>query len=286
MTCQAQWQWGVDFDSSQWIDRVSIDTITYPNNTWEIGNPEKVVFSSAFSAPNAIVTDVQQPVPPNDTSAFYLYHVQPASAPFHVFSLKFQFQLDGDSTDYGKVEVSPDGGINWVDVLLEDSIYDLDWHAPKPTLSGSTNGWQAFNLSLYHWASGFGNFPIEMTADTIIFRFTYITDDGSNTHDGWIIDDFQLLDVWEGIEEYQSISSTVYPNPSVGHCIMEFENPKSNQFVLHIIDANGKLMLKQNVLTNKIELNTGDFRDGSYFYRLVDIQGRQKSNGNFTVIGQ
>ncbi|HTM66936.1 MAG TPA: T9SS type A sorting domain-containing protein [Flavipsychrobacter sp.] len=217
VTSFAQSIWGINFDTPLFQDRIVRDTLSNPDCIWQVGKPTKTVFTSAHSAPNAIVTDTSSSVPASDTSIFYLLHVREQLLPSHIFSLHFWYQMDGDSTDFGMIEISPDTGHTWVNVLTEDTTYQMYWISPKPTLTGSTVGWQPFDLYMGGWASnaGGGPFPVLMTADTILFRFTYVTDSGSLPHDGWIIDDFHLEDWFESIHEVRNDNLiTVSPNPA------------------------------------------------------------------------
>src|SRR6266478_1466792 len=50
---------------------VYIDT-TLSGNIWQIGRPQKVFFDSAFTRPNAIVTDTINYYPKNNVSEFIL----------------------------------------------------------------------------------------------------------------------------------------------------------------------------------------------------------------------
>lgn len=212
-----QWDWGINFESTWYLDRISIDTLSNPNCIWQIGEPNKSEFTEARSLPNAILTDIVNPVPPNDTSVFYLFHERDNSNPFHIFVLRFWYKMHGERTDFGKIEISPNEGTDWVNVLTGDQIYNMYWVSPKPTLNGSTDDWQHFALDISEWASDWDNFPIPMNADTIQFRFTYITDNSVSSYDGWMLDDIYLEDWWENISESRQHNLIdLYPNPTSG----------------------------------------------------------------------
>jgi len=270
LTCLAvttfgQFGWGITFDNPSNLDRIVIDTISNPICSWQIGQPTKAVFVSANTLPNVIVTDTQNAVLANDTSIFYLKRLRYNFQPYHIFILHFLYQMDGDSTDFGIIEVSPDAGSTWVNVLNQDTTFQMIWQSTKPTLTGSTTGWTRFDLSLENWASGWGAFPIYMNADTILFRFTYITDSSSAPKDGWMIDDFSLDDWAEGIEEVQN-DNLIFISP----------NPTSNELRIH------RLKLSDN---SKIQiLNcTGQvlYDDSKYSGEAIDI--RQISNGIYLL---
>jgi hypothetical protein len=261
-----QWQWELNFDNSYYLERVYNDTISNPDCTWQVGQPQKSVFTSAYSIPNAIVTDILSPAPPNDTSAFFLIHERDNLAPFHVFILRFWYNMDGDTTDYGTVEISPNSGLDWINVLIEDTTYQMYWESPKPTLEGSSNGWQYFDLDFTVWASDWGFFPIQMTADTILFRFTYITDGETTPHDGWIIDDFNLEDWWEGLDETQDQNLiTIYPNPASDR--LEIRRAQSSDVqIIQIYNSIGQLLYNdQNFSRDFVDIS--QFKNGVYFMR-------------------
>jgi hypothetical protein len=210
-TSFGQWWWGIDFDTPWYLDRIVRDTISNPNCIWHVGQPSKSVFTSAHSIPNAFLTDTLNPVPGNDTSIFYLKHV---TSPIfsHVLVLHFSYAMDGDSTDIGIIEVSPDTGNTWINLLTEDTTYNFHWWTPKPILTGSTTGWQTFDCELMDADTILGSYPLP---DTLLFRFTYITDSSSVPHDGWMIDDINLEDWIEGIQEIQNDNLiSISPNPA------------------------------------------------------------------------
>lgn len=268
-TSFGQAAWELNFEVSWYLNRIYKDTISSQNYSWQIGQPSKGVFNSAYSVPNAIVTDTLNPVPANDTSTFYLIHQRDNTGPFHIFGLSFWYQLDGDSTDFGRIEVSPDGGINWIDMLTQDSIYQFYWMLPKPTLSGSTIGWEAFSVNMENWASAQWGFPILMTADTILFRFTYITDSSSTAHDGWIIDNFHLEDWWSGIDEIRDDNLiSISPNPTSDKLTI-LRVKGSYDCTIQIMNSSGNMVF-YNTSFFLESIDTKQFKNGIYFLKYSD----------------
>jgi hypothetical protein len=78
----------ITFDDSVNLLRIRIDT-SLSGNLWQIGQPAKNVFISAHSVPNAIVTDLHNPYPVNNTSVFYL--VTPGDFPFKYHAAHINF---------------------------------------------------------------------------------------------------------------------------------------------------------------------------------------------------
>jgi hypothetical protein len=270
-TSFGQWGWNLDFDSPAFLDRVYNDTVSNPNCIWQVGHPTKTVFNSAYSNPNAIVTDTLNPVPAHDTSTFYLMHQRDNFAPWHGFYLDFWFQMDGDSTDYGRIEISPDSGLTWINILNQDTTYQIQWQSIKPTLKGSTSGWQEFRIDMTQWASGWGTFPVAMTADTILFRFTYITDSSSTPHDGWIIDNFILEDVWEGIQEYQNNNIiSIAPNPTNENLLIHKTKSTDNASI-QIYDCKGQLV-SENKNFKEENISTKNLQNGVYLLKYSDTK--------------
>ncbi|GAH19218.1 unnamed protein product, partial [marine sediment metagenome] len=117
---QSQCYWGsfnINFDDTICLHRLTIDSITNPNNIWQIGKPQKPIFYSAHSSPNVIATDTVNPYPPNDTSAFIVSN-NAAMGGFqfpHTALLAVYYKVNSDSLkDYGLIEFSPDNGSTWI----------------------------------------------------------------------------------------------------------------------------------------------------------------------------
>ena len=131
---------------------LSIDSISNSNNIWQIGQPQKNIFDSASSLPNAIVTDLTNPYSINDTSSFIITHV--AGMGFwmgHTFDLSFDYFVDTDSlNDYGIIEFSPDNGATWCN-LNDNSTYCFWWNGLNNAffLTGSSNGWVNAQAIIY-----------------------------------------------------------------------------------------------------------------------------------------
>ncbi len=265
-----QYIWGIDFDCPTNLDRISVDTLANPNCIWQIGQPAKTVFTTALSIPHVIITDKLNPVPPNDTFIFYLKHLT-SPIPFHHLSLNFWYQMDGDSTDRGLIEVSPDSAHTvWINLLTQDSAYNFLWAAAKPTLAGSTVGWQTFDLTLMDNYSTMG---IYSPADTILFRFTYITDSNSTSHDGWMIDDFLIKDdLMEGITEPQNDNFiSVYPNPATDNLAIQKMGPgnKSTKQTIQILNYTGQMLYNNQNFIGEI-IDTRLLNNGVYFLKYSD----------------
>jgi Secretion system C-terminal sorting domain len=203
----------IDFENYSGEHCLLIDSINNPKNIWQIGVPNKKIFTSAHSSPNVISTHLSESYPTNDTSRFLL-HNDGKTTPN--IGLVFDFYVDTDSLkDFCKVEILADkasGGQIWVDPLKNDSIYPFRWIGKKPILTGTSLGWQRFHLDYKSWRYGNDTLPSYLISDEVLFRFTFISDSIETNQDGWMMDNIRIS-YFLSAEELQIQSPTAYPNP-------------------------------------------------------------------------
>ncbi|MFI5220854.1 MAG: hypothetical protein ACHQK8_00905, partial [Bacteroidia bacterium] len=149
----------INFETKNYSNLLFIDTSNH-KNIWQIGKPNKSKFDSAYSKPNALVTDTLNPYPINDTSRFIIKNS--IGYGYLGTSLGFYYKLNTDSLkDFGMIEISMDSGSHWYDIISNDSIchFAIWWPYTKPVLTGNTNGWAMFQLGLSHFSqlNCFGN---------------------------------------------------------------------------------------------------------------------------------
>jgi hypothetical protein len=272
-------QGGSHFEFNEYRSLIyEMDTVSNPNCTWQVGKPVKNVFKAAYSPSRALMTDTVNPVPPGDTSRFFIYHHRDKRQPFHVFYLEFKFRLDGDSSDFGSIEISADGGTKWINLLKEDSMYKFKWHMGKPSLSGSTDNWMDFSIDMTSWSSHMLNDT--GTADTLIFCFTYVTDNSSGSRDGWMIDDLHIGDYYESIQAITTGNSiSIYPNPVASELHIQARYVHE-QTVVRIYDHCGKL-IHENREYDGHPIDTRGFKAGLYLLRYSDA--KSTATGTFVI---
>ena len=279
----------VNFDDSLNSPFVIIDTAFNPTNIWQIGQPQKTLFDSAYSRPNALLTDTLNNYPTNDTSAFYLWHTS-HNLQWYWPTLSFYFKVDSDSlNDFGTIEVSADRGLNWINVTSESNTYGFSWNIFnrtnnddwKPNYSipftGTTDNWRYFDLTMPSWDYTFGY------TDSILFRFSFISDGIETNQNGWVIDQISMGEMVQSIEELHTIiESQVYPNPSTHTVTIVLENANSINFDLTITDEKGQVVMqKPNIKQSEIKLNITELRSGIYFYQLSSINSDKQARGTF-----
>jgi len=271
----------LEFDNQWGMEHLFIDTISNENNIWQVGQPQKSIFSSAYSSPNVIITDSIHSYPPNDTSSFII--TNQAGAGFyvpHTVVLAFKYYVNSDTlTDYGKIEFSPDNGTTWID-MLDDAIWFYYWpFYEKPVLSGNSNGWKNFYINLAQFGYDYG----VQYGDTVLYRFTFISDSIQTNKDGLMFDSFSFWDYSEGIDEvvFGIFTSYCFPNPANNNLTIKFEN-RFNIIDITIFDIHGKSVFEKQISNeNTVELNISELTSGIYFYKLINHEEKIFSTGRF-----
>ena len=233
-------------------DRFYIDTVNYPNNIWQVGKPGKTIFDSAFSYPNAIVTDTANVYPVNDTSVFTVKIETAYNNNIGLWYLlqgfSFRYKLDIDSGEIAKIEIATDSGKHWVNLLEEDTTYKIQWPMGKPDFTKSTDGWKVFDINMVKWVANSLLFDhqlvINRSRDTTYLRFTFISDSVQTNKDGWMIDDFYLQTFAESITEVRNNSLlSIYPNPAGDYIFIKRNYGNTAAEELAIYNMEGKVVL-------------------------------------------
>ena len=274
---------------------LQIDTSS--QNLWQIGEPSKIFFNSAYSVNNAIVTDTINNYPLNNYSYFdikigkfnYGYDY-----PFDVFiDIKHKFDTD-TLKDGGFISVSYDEGITWYNII-NDTLgnweitpyndpfqYGRYLYTENNTLfngeygfSGNSNDWITTTLAWY-------NIPvrnnISLIGDTMIVRFNFISDSLETNNEGWMIDNIKLysVDLGSGIHDNNKLDFRISPNPFNETTIIELGDYRKIE--LSIFDIQGKLVSQNKYFNNQpITINKGKLNSGVYFLKI-------KTDNNFAGI--
>lgn len=166
------------------------------SNIWQIGAPQKPILDEAKSTPNVIITDTTNAYPSEDTSSFtvmlYLVpqnHTYLNNEHLSSFYMSFYYAVDSDSlNDYGMLEFSPNSGEYWFDLINEQSQYYF-WSGTKPTLTGNSNGFTNARVNMLGFVHNNYEF---IEGDTLLWKFTFISDDIQNNRDGLMIDNIEI----------------------------------------------------------------------------------------------
>ncbi len=264
------------------IALVRIDT-SLPSNLWQIGIPHKTNFDSAYSLPKAIVTDTVNPYEVNSFSSFYISIKDPNWFWGSPSRLAFYHKFNTDTlTDGGYIDVSYDGGLSWLNIIYDSTMFNCTWtpgfgywsesfYGENDTLingisgfSGNSNGWY---YSTFEWMYCLGvdnNFP-----DSMMIRFNFISDSFQSNKDGWMIDNISLYSDYCGFISNNTSddnSVTIFPNPAKNEVrIIDIDNRKIRE--ISIYNQLGKQI--KNLLENQNTINISDLPFGLYIVEVV-----------------
>jgi hypothetical protein len=190
--------------------------------------------------------------------------------PFSSATLTFwEKHLLEDGADWGRLEVSADGG---------------PW-TPLFEISGSENQWFEREVELDDYCGG--------SCNNLRFRFRTTTD-AQNNYFGWYVDDLSVtVDIivaendknTAGLqipEEFKAYPA--YPNPFNPTTVIRFDLPLAEQVRLEVFDINGRNVranhspVPYSPGTHEILFDGSGLTSGIYFYRLTA--------GEFSTMGK
>jgi len=253
---------GWRYDSTRYTQWLNIDTVHYKHNQWQVGAPHKSLFSSAFTTPNVIVTDTANTCLPNDTSMFTLN--VPKAAWLALRTLGFRYQLDIDTGDKVKIEVSIDTGLHWIDAM-NDSLIDGLQHYGNLV---PTHTWDTLTIA------NLSNMLIWDTSRVGVFsfRFTLITDSSTRPRDGWMMDNFSMFYPGEGVTQVNKNTQVkIYPNPAQNYINITAIYTIRD---ISIINVLGQTVLRKTCHTASASLDIGDLPKGIYLIKVDDTTQR------------
>lgn len=192
------------------------------NRNWQIGKVDKSIFSYDSVFKRGLCTDTLNVINPGDTfSAIVLFDTWGYAGGGNWFHLIFDYKIDADSGDKAWVEISVDQGKSWINLLEQDTVYDISWlgNEGKPVLSGQQYQWLEFDAEMDRWGaeSDTAVYPqILRGKDSIFYRFTFIAGQSTRQRDGWLIDKLRFINYYESINTIgeQNAGFSLYPNPA------------------------------------------------------------------------
>jgi hypothetical protein len=266
-------------------------------NIWQIGEPQKAYFNSAYSVPNAMVTDTTNFYPANNVSSFDLYVGQFNMGglsgwwyPYDIF-IDFRHKFDTDTLmDGGYITVSWDKGLTWMNII-NDSVYPEEhpnWmylpfggnpnlYSPdnvlfngEPGFSGKSDGWVHTCLAWWVWPV---KTALDFPPDTMIIRFNFISDNVPNNKEGWMIDHIRIfsIDLGSGFRENQAERKRSYiaPNPLRSKASVTFDKTYEN-VEYSLLDVTGRICaVGKPGKCSQFNLNRGNISPGIYLLKVI-----------------
>lgn len=261
-----------------------------PGNMWQAGIPQKTLFNASYDGAKAMVTDTADYYPVDNLSSF-TFVMKDAFTEGCYTTFSFWHKYDMDSTgDYGIIEASYDGGITWLeakDTTLYDFGYsnfwwDMDYHETtgkftehKLKITGTSDGWIK---SMYHWQWWIAvkdNDTIIINPDSLLMRFTFISDSIDNQREGWMIDQIVAKRAYwiecTGIEELSTESNCqVYPNPVSSHATVRLLRNPDNATVTLTNTTGSIVYVMTDIHESEIPINCTNLSSGIYILRITD----------------
>lgn len=249
---------------------------TSSTNIWQIGKPQKTLFSSASTTPNVIVTDTINNYPINNVSTFTfaIKQVSPGPGGFP-YALQWKQKLDMDAgLDGGIVEISMNSGNTWINVHNNPNIYQFYGFLPgnKDTIngneycfSGTDNVWRDIWLCL----------PPSFTSqnDTIMYKFTFKSDGINTNKEGWMIDNLiGHTTILHPVKEISQIDNiVVYPNTTNGIVNVEMKKTSNTDVIqnIQLFDNEGRLVETFGQNYTKVVLDISKHKAGLYYLNVT-----------------
>ncbi len=252
---------------------IFIDFGSDSTNIWQIGPPQKTIFESASTVPNALLTDTINSYPNSDSSSFY-FTVDPSLFTFGILALSWNQKLDYENgSDGGLIEYTVDGGTTWSNIFNNPYVYNLYGYdsVNQDTLSDGTavftgtdeewkNVWLCFDVS---WLSN---------ADSLVVKFTSISDSIDTNQEGWMIDNLyeSITFIHTLTEAPQKKYLEVYPNPSSGQVFIQTQKRSDYHIIeqMELSDSSGKILKHYNTVPTKFNIDISDLPKGIYYLKV------------------
>jgi hypothetical protein len=250
------------------IEPVYVDT-ALTNNVWQIGKPQKIIFDSAFTASNAILTDTFNTYPQNNISEF-IVKTPTYCCNYGGIEMHFSHKYDTDSLlDGGSVYVSLNYGATWYNLQNSPANFP-PFNNPFPTIdtiaslndigiTGKSNGWEHF---WYFW-----NYP---QTDTLLVKFKFASDNIQTNKEGWMIDNLWFsYNLGIGISETsESNDYFISPNPFYDQTTLSFPSV-SDKTTFTLYNTNGQLVKTiDNITGGQLTIHRDNLATGLYYFML------------------
>ncbi len=247
---------------------------TASGNVWQIGPPQKVLFDSAATVPNVLVTDTINTYPPNDSSRFIIgFNTNIWSFNLYKVAFRWKQKLDLDTTDDGgMVEYSLDTGKTWVNVFKNPNVFNLygyDSLKNSDTLPGrgyAFTGTDTVWRDIWLCFSG----SIISQTDSFMLRYTLISDSTDNSREGWMIDNMMAQPTY-----YHTVSKIdpaqtflVYPTITTGVLKIDADVEAGEIESIYITDINGRLLREYKHTPVKTSVDISMLPAGTYYVRV------------------
>lgn len=270
-----------DGADTSWTRSIIINMDTPAGNLWQIGKPSKVIFNSAATLPNALLTDTLNNYPAGNSSGFS-FRFFDSSININrnaLIAVRWKQKLDMERGRSGLVVEFSRAGKPWESIFNNPNVYRFYGYAfqNKDTLfngqyafSGSDTVWRDI------WVCFTRQYPDSFETE---LRFTFVSDTGTSGKEGCMIDNMLVQTTFAhtikavGGER----NSTVYPTHSSGTLYVEASRASQNEYVrtVQICAADGRMVRQYNGQDFRMILNINDLPTGQYLVKVATNSGNE-----------
>lgn len=255
----------MDFDDAATL---VLDSV-YPPGCWQVGAPDKMLFTSALSLPRALVTDTVLHPPANTTcyAEFTLLANEEEWSNGRWF--EFDHWLDLAPGSHAWMEARDSWMVDWA--RLTDGWFlqgTVNYTNEGPEFAPSTGGWEhvVFDSPCIGVMDG-GN---DRWYDPLMrIRFVLVTGDDTQGHDGWMIDDFRATATLcsGGIDEGNRPLLRMEPNPASDRATVHVEQVDASAAIV-VFRADGTTVGRYRVQGRNTSIDVSTLPSGPYLVRV------------------
>lgn len=261
------------FDDTATNNSIKIILDTASTNTWQIGPPQKTIFDSAATAPNALVTDTINNYPPNNTSSFSFSYVEKMG--YDIIAFRWKQKIDFvDTVDGGVIEFSKDTGKTWQNVMDNPYVYNF-YGFDTSNIDTISTGELAFTGLDTLWRDIWLCFDRSLfnSYDSVLFRFTLKSDTvDTGAHEGWLIDNFMIQQTYiHTVKKTEAAKyMTVYPTATTGRVYIEAEKLHEYHVIekIELVNMAGRVVQEHGLAPTKFFIDIGQQPAGEYFLKI------------------
>jgi len=262
------------FDGADTNIYSSVKVYKDTGSLWQIGKPQKVIFDSAATNPNALITDTINNYPPNDTSSFAIKFNHFYSN-LGIVAIRWKQKIDMQKKHAGGViEFSTDTGKTWKNVFHSPEVYKFygyDTLSNRDTLngvyaiSGTDTTWRDMWLC-------FEGYYLK-NKDSFMVRFTFMSDTSLITGEGWMIDNMIVQPTYhhtvKNTAEAKALS--VYPTATTGIVTIEIDKADADQYIetVMLINNEGKILKQYTPAAARYVMDIGNNHAGMYYVKVI-----------------
>ena len=257
---------------------LQLDSV-YPAGCWQVGIPAKPIFTSAYSEPNALVTDTLLPHAAS-TTCYAEFSTTVDDEGYWGKWLSFRHRMDMDTLQsFGWVEIQAPFDAFWTRagewnggfLYMTEFVGDGLMTDTGVVFTGSNTEWTEVAMSLdcltvmfeEHTDRGGGS-PVPR------YRFVFRGDANANARDGWMIDDVRVASrvCIGGVEENSAEGLSIYPVPASDHITLNWGSSREGPVTFDVVNARGSVVRRAMVLSSvNQQLDIHDLVPGVYTVR-------------------